>query len=164
MFFCRVQRNFIYQDKISKLFLSNGLSPILGEANEDDILAWMGNEQLKINFIFKNFKFYKQLENKEIEWNKILISLLSLSSSPRNNLSMLFENQITCITSWMNSLASTMERRLVILESLKRLLQINQMLELTNLVEQKIMSYKVDIQKQYKIEKEEDDSNKRFEY
>lgn len=156
--------NFIYEDKISRLFSSKGLSPILGEASEDEILSWVGNEQLKIDFLFKNFKFYKQLENKDIEWNQLLISLLSLSSSPQDNLTMMLKNQITRITGWMNSLASTMEHRLVILESLKQFLQINQMLELTNLVEQKIIFYKADIQAQYEIEKEEDENNKRFEW
>lgn len=136
--------NLIYgNDQFKHIIMNRGLKELLFKVNEAEVLAWLDNDQNKIDFWFSNSKFCQVLDEEDSKWFKFLNEILLISNEPQVHLSSMIDSNILEVFSYSGSYSGALSRRLPLFESLKQYLKQHNHDDLIPLVEQK----KTDFQK-----------------
>ncbi|MEN6669092.1 hypothetical protein AAJP47_01825 [Psychrobacter sp. B38] len=137
----RESLNFIYGNELFKHVLNfREFREIFSKVDEAEVLKWIGDDQEKIDFWFANSRFYKNNNEKSIEWSDTLHKLLSKSNDSQTHLSVImapFFEMYSCSGRPSRALA----KRLPFFESLKEYLIKHDKVDLLPTVEHKKLEF-----------------------
>lgn len=157
--------NLIYNNAIFEpMYYYEEFQNILTKADELEVLAWIDNDQDKMDFWFAYSSFYQINEQGIIEWRNILHGLLSTSQNADASLAILIDQKIFQVMSWEGSLSQEMNRRLLIVESLNQFLRQHNLEDFIPLIEQKKADFQERINKVHENESKESKKQQGFDW
>ena len=130
--------NLMYgNDQFKHVIMNRGLKELLFKVNEAEVLAWLDNDQDKIDFWFSNSKFCQVSDEGEVKWFSLLNELLLISNEPNVHLSNMINSNITEVFSYSGNYSGALSKRLLFFDSLKQYLKNHNHDDLIPVVEEK---------------------------
>lgn len=132
-----IENNFLK----SRISFVGDLNRVLYHADAKEVLAWIGDDQDRIEYWAENSQFSKVPrdlgDSKVISWNNIVADLLNRTTNPSKIIDSVFENSIVNMSGWTGSQSQEMRSRLDTIESFKSYLEVNNLKKYITYVEVK---------------------------